>query len=203
MIDPDRRQLPSAPKLEMASDYNNLEAHPLANEYPMADDHEFAGLKESIRRAGIRVPIKLYRGLPNGQQGPLAIIDGRNRYKAAKEAGHKLKSADFEEFVGSYAEAEVYVDDTNRRRHMTPEQKQERAKKLIEKHPNYSTRRLAEMVGVSHTTIANLRKPASKDDKGLETLIRGWQNANYDQQERFVEMFKIDLAEILRPSIKA
>jgi hypothetical protein len=46
-------------------DYDNLKPHPLAEEYPMADEHEYEGLKVSIGKNGIRERIKLYRG-PDG-----------------------------------------------------------------------------------------------------------------------------------------
>jgi ParB-like chromosome segregation protein Spo0J len=174
-------------------DYDNLKPHPLAEEYPMADDHEYEGLKVSIGKNGIRERIKLYRG----SDGTPMILDGRNRHKAAKEAGHKFTPADFEDFTGTYQQAEVYVYETNNlRRHLSTAQKTEIVKKLLVKYPKMSSRKLSEISGVSHTTIANLRKP--KEDKEFDTLSRAWQGANYGQQERFVEMYKIDLAEMLK-----
>jgi ParB-like chromosome segregation protein Spo0J len=170
--------------------YFALVAHPLAELYPMADEHEFESMKESIRKSGIRTDwrVKLFEG---------KILDGRNRYKAAKEAGHKFTPVDFDQFSGTYEEAEAYVIDSNRRRHLSPTQKAEIAKKLIAKYPNYHTRRLAQMAGVSHTTIATLRRP--KDDKEYEALLRAWDKASFDQQERFVTEHRIDLAEMLKP----
>jgi len=85
--------------MSMPPDYSNLEAHPLAEEYPMADDHELAGLKRNIENNGIYTnnKIALYEG---------KILDGRNRYKAAKEVGHKFTVADFFEFIGTAEKAE-------------------------------------------------------------------------------------------------
>src|SRR5215470_10281264 len=79
-------------------------AHELANLLPMIDPARFAELREDIRRNGILEPIKLFEG---------RILDGRNRYKAARECGHQFSASDFEEFVGSYADAEAYVFSTN------------------------------------------------------------------------------------------
>jgi ParB-like chromosome segregation protein Spo0J len=174
----------------MPPDHANLEAHPLANEYPMADEHELKGLMESIKSNGIYAnnKITVYEG---------KILDGRNRYKAAKEVGHKFTANDFFEFIGTLEKAEEYVYTSNSaRRNLTAEQKKAQALKLIEKHPGWSTRKLAELAGVSHTTIAELRKP--KDDDGVyKALRKGWLAANAAAQERLVREFKVDITEML------
>lgn len=68
-------------------DVAKLVAHPLADEYPMADPHEFEGLKASIKQHGIREPITLIVDTDSSCK----ILDGRNRHRAAMECGHIWK----------------------------------------------------------------------------------------------------------------
>jgi hypothetical protein len=71
-------------------------AHPLANMFPMIEGQEFENLKTSIAKSGILEPIRTYQGM---------ILDGRNRYFAGKEVGHKFTAKDFKEWNGTLAEA--------------------------------------------------------------------------------------------------
>jgi ParB-like chromosome segregation protein Spo0J len=170
---------------------NNLQPHAIANDYDMANEHEQAGMRESIRTRGIQEPVTLW--LNNGHWW---ILDGRNRYFSAKVVGHKFKPGDFRVFQGTWEQAEEYVaDHNNLRRHHSAGQKTEIARKLIAKHPGYSSRRLAQLAGVSHTLIANLRRPA--EDPGYANLVRAWQGASYEQQQMFVVAYRIDLTELM------
>jgi hypothetical protein len=65
--------------------------HPLANTFPRMTKEEFKALVEDIRTNGLLQPIVLYQG---------AILDGRHRYEAAKEAKVELTERDFTEFTG-------------------------------------------------------------------------------------------------------
>lgn len=55
-----------------------LEPHPLADLFPLIQGDEFDELVASIRKDGLLQPIMLFDGM---------ILDGRNRYRACKEAG--------------------------------------------------------------------------------------------------------------------
>lgn len=56
---------------------NELAFHPFANIFPLSEGEELRALAESIRASGVREPITLHEGL---------ILDGRNRYRAARIA---------------------------------------------------------------------------------------------------------------------
>ena len=182
------------PKLPPGATLPNIYAlpiHPLADEFPMANEHELASMQSSIKDQGILVPITIYH------DGMWTLLEGRNRREAAKAIGYKFKPTDFKVFEGDLAAAAAYVEACNgHRRHMSKEQKEARALRLIAKHPNLPTRKLALIVGVSHTTIANLRK--GKEDTTLKTLLKAWAAASITAQEQFVATHRVDLAEILK-----
>jgi hypothetical protein len=97
----------------------------------------------------------------------------------------------------TYDDAEEYVYRINsNRRNLSPEQKKKQALKLIEKHPGWPTRKLAALAGVSHTTIAELRKP-KEEDKTYLALRKAFLGATPDAQARFVSEFKVDIADML------
>lgn len=92
-----------------------LEAHKIAEDYPMADNDEFALLKDSIKKNGVQIPIVLYNG---------KILDGRNRHKAVVELYNEGwdKVVEFKEYSGK--DAKQYADSLNlHRRHLTAQQK--------------------------------------------------------------------------------
>jgi hypothetical protein len=55
-----------------------LEYHPLSNLFPLIEGAAFEELIADIRQHGVREAVMLYEG---------AILDGRNRHRAAREAG--------------------------------------------------------------------------------------------------------------------
>jgi ParB-like chromosome segregation protein Spo0J len=194
---PPAAALPIGPKFEvlmaLPPNVENLAIHPLADEWPMADPHEQKSLEGSIKELGILQGIVLYWD----DDGKLKILDGRNRYKGAEEVSHKFTPENFKVFKGDLAAAAAFVEAVNgHRRHMTQEQKEARALRLIAKNPHLSARKLALIVGLSHTTITKLRKP--KEEDGFKTLARAWENATVSAQEQFVQTFRIDLAELLK-----
>ena len=67
-------------------DFAGYIAHPLANMFPMIEGNAFDELKRDIAAQGILEQIRLYQGM---------ILDGRNRYAAAKACGHDFSVDDF------------------------------------------------------------------------------------------------------------
>jgi hypothetical protein len=93
--------LKPAPMPEPSFDYD---FHELANEYPLIEGDEFDNLVEDIRKHGILEPIVLFQG---------KILDGRNRYRAAKECEHPFTACDFKHLIQSI-DPEEYVSATHR-----------------------------------------------------------------------------------------
>jgi len=88
-----------------------MEAHKLANLFPLMDELELKGLTESIHMNGQREPIILYED---------QILDGRNRYAACIAAN---VDPVFAPFPGGDP-LDFIVDHNLRRRHLTPAQAQ-------------------------------------------------------------------------------
>src|SRR6516164_799652 len=139
--EPDRKS--TRCKETVMTDFDNYIAHPLANMFPMIEGNAFEELKRDIAAQGILEPIRLYQGM---------ILDGRNRYSAAKACGHEFSVDDFVQWEGTLAEAEAWVISTNlHRRHLSAKQKQEMVRDRIRKTPEMSNRQIAKLLGVSHT----------------------------------------------------
>ena len=85
--------------------------HPLANLFPLMDGPAFDELVEDIRANGLREEIWLHEG---------KIIDGRNRYRACKEAGVKPK---YRTWDGDGSLVSFIVSLNLHRRHLTSSQR--------------------------------------------------------------------------------
>ena len=134
---------------EIEPDFLSFVAHPLANMFPMIEGNAFEELKRDIAAQGILEPIRLYQGM---------ILDGRNRYSAAKAGGHAFTLDDFVEWEGSLAEAEAWVISTNlHRRQLTTKQKQDLITNMVRKNPTLSDREIARQIGVSNSTVGAAR----------------------------------------------
>ena len=91
--------------------------HPLADIFPLIEGEEFAALRDDIAAHGVREPVVLFDG---------AILDGRNRYRAAQAAGVDCPMT---EYLGDDAAAFV-VSLNVHRRHLTESQRAMAAAKL-------------------------------------------------------------------------
>ena len=130
-------------------DFLSFVAHPLANMFPMIEGSAFEELKRDIAAQGILEPIRLYQGM---------ILDGRNRYAAAKACDHKFTLADFVQWEGTPAEAEAWVISTNlHRRQLTTKQKQDLITDMVKRNPSLSDREIARQIGVSNSTVGAAR----------------------------------------------
>jgi ParB-like chromosome segregation protein Spo0J len=106
---------------------------------------EFDELVADIKANGQTAPIVTYEGM---------ILDGRNRYRACLAGGvHPLiiEGDDIDDPV-------AFVISTNiRRRHLTGEQRDELAVRLLKANPEKSDRQIAKTVGRSPTRVGKVR----------------------------------------------
>jgi hypothetical protein len=147
--------------------------------------NEFANLKADIAKNDIQQPIGLYED---------KILDGRNRYKAAKEVGYKFTEADFREFVGTLEQAEAYVWSANySRRNLTTAQKQAIIRQQIEKYPTWSNRKIARHLCLSsHATVAAVRDASNPALKRLgQTTPSGVEHGPAGHRVRAVQFLWI------------
>jgi ParB-like chromosome segregation protein Spo0J len=163
--------------------------HPYSEIFPLMEGDEFDGLVLSVQKHGLLEPIILFEG---------KILDGRNRYRAAKEVGHKFVPENFKEFDGT--DPKGFVLDRNiHRRHLTTAQKQELIRRLLQDNPSASDRKIAKMLGVNHRTVAAARqRMRPKADIELESFKAKWKEFTLQQRRNFVEAHKEELRLFLR-----
>ncbi len=96
--------------------------HPIAAAFPLMAEDRLATLAESVKINGLRHPVVLFEG---------QILDGRNRFRAAKLAEVELTTDDFLLFEGDWADAVRFVTDENlERRHLTNNERAFAAERL-------------------------------------------------------------------------
>ena len=126
--------------------------HPLADIDPLIDGADYDALVEDIRTHGLREPLVLYKG---------KILDGRNRARACVEAGVELAWREMA-FVDDDAAA-AFVNSINlHRRHLTPEQKNQRIATRLKANPALSDRQVAKQTRTSHPRVARVRRKLEK-----------------------------------------
>jgi hypothetical protein len=177
-------------------DFLNFVAHPLANMFPMIEGGAFEELKRDISAQGILEPIRLYQGM---------ILDGRNRYAAAKACGHEFSVDDFVQWEGTPQEAEAWVISTNlHRRHLSAKQKQEMVRDRIRKTPEASNRQIAKLLGVSHTMVADERERTLNPPelRRFAEFKRTWEGLSDEHRVAFVKEFNRDLVDLQRSLVE-
>lgn len=87
--------------------------HDYAKFFPPIEGEEFDALVADVKAHGVIEPIVLYEG---------KILDGVNRYKAARKAGVEPKFETFRE-NGHGSALDYVISENIRRRHLTPTQK--------------------------------------------------------------------------------
>jgi hypothetical protein len=183
--------LPAASKLEVPS-YDNLIAHELANLLPMIEGREFEDLKKDIALKGILQPIIIFEG---------RILDGRNRYKAAKAIGHHFVPDNFKQFDGDFSAAEAYVISTNfHRRQLTNAQKAEVIRRMIEKYPEESNRGIARLCNISsHSVVQAVRERLENppERREFEKFCKTFDKLEDGLRKEFAVKFAADLRELL------
>jgi ParB-like chromosome segregation protein Spo0J len=138
----------SAPTTTTAPTFE-YEFHPLANIFPMLKDKDFTDLANDIERRGLIDPIVVYEG---------KILDGRNRYEAARLVKLKFTEQCFRQLPPEMNPEAFVIGANIHRRHLTAEQKRDLIAKLIKADPAKSDRQIAEAAKVDHKTVGAVRK---------------------------------------------
>lgn len=134
----------------------NLEAHPLAEIFPLLDGEELQRLAVDIRRRGLENPIVLYEG---------KILDGRNRYAACKITGTEVRST---EYQGDDALAFVLSQNLHRR-HLKESQRALIAASLVNwpRGVNQATARPANLPVWKAASLLNISPRSVKNAQSL------------------------------------
>ena len=115
---------------------------------PPLPPNEYAALKESISRNGVRVPIIV------DQHGN--TIDGRHRDRACRELGMYCPR-EVRHFESDAERLEVAMTLNVSRRHLTRSQRRELISVYLTTDPRINDNHLGEIVGVSKNTVASVR----------------------------------------------
>lgn len=122
-----------------------FKAHPLADLFPMMSPDEMAALVEDVRDRGVQRPIVLLDGM---------VLDGRNRYHAARDAGVGYRVV---EFTGTDPVGFVIAENLHRR-HLSTSQRAMIAAKI------------ANLARGSNQYVVKLRPaPEEKEPVGIPT----------------------------------
>lgn len=162
---PEVRQSPTGCRYERTP-AQGVQWHPVAEVFPWMDDASAAELREDIRKNGVLEPIVFLDG---------AILDGRNRYMAARELGIEYPRVEYE---GDDPFGYVIAKNLHRR-HLTESQRSIVASRLATKprgsnqHVGIPTSTLtqtqaAEQLKVSRDSVIAARKVT---DEGAPELV--------------------------------
>jgi hypothetical protein len=121
-----------------------MKPHPISDAWPLMDADAYASLLASVRAHGVKVPLWKYAGM---------ILDGRNRYRAAKEAG-LLDELEWHEFTGTEEQARDLAELLNDERRAPRTREERRAVVAKLRGQGLSTRAIADVVKVSKDTVA-------------------------------------------------
>ena len=95
--------------------------HPAANLFPLASDHELAGLTEDIRRKGLLNPVVILNTSPGEAHATPLVLDGRNRLIACERAGIRPNFAPW--IPNGLGPTEWVISQNLQRRHLDPSQR--------------------------------------------------------------------------------
>jgi hypothetical protein len=145
-------------------------------------EDEHAALVEDVRENGVRCPIALYQG---------KILDGRARYRAAKDAGVDCPAEELQGFTDE--DARHYVYSTNlHRRTLAPMQKALAIAELYKRAitldgPKPSQDKLAHRYGTSKQTLNLCIRALDSKNQMLLTRMRRGEVTRVELEEEFYD----------------
>lgn len=166
----------------------DYEFHELANIFPLIEGDEFDALVNTFRRQGLLNPITLYQG---------KIIEGRNRYRAAKAVGYLFTARDLVELPPDKDPKEFVIAANVQRRHLTTDQKRDLAIRLLRERPHDSDRKIALLIGLSNKTVSTYRKELAEE---LEKFVKAWRDLDVMHRREFVMAHRHELRQAELPT---
>ena len=151
-----------AVKLPPATTLDDYKTHDLAELMPPMGDDEYNGLIDSIQRQGLLVPITIYEG---------KILDGRHRYRAAKEVKYRFSAKDFVQLPPGIDPEQFVLATNGPRRNLNREQKKELVVTLLKRKPNESDREIGRLACVDNKTVAAIRETVKKQ---ADEFMKSW-----------------------------
>lgn len=164
-----------------------IEFHPAAEIFPLMSEEELSKLVENIKDHGLIEPILVYEG---------KIIDGRNRYRASREAGVEPRYEEAE--LKEQTPIEFVLSKNLHRRHLTAPQRAALAIDLLPKlteeaelrrrwlgkpsegeyledtnNRGSAALKAAELVGLGHSTVEKTIAIQKRDPKVIEKMRSG------------------------------
>jgi ParB-like chromosome segregation protein Spo0J len=133
--------------------------HPITGEYDDITGDDLDRMRESLRKDGLIVPIVIWRD---------QIVDGRHRARLCDEIGESVLYNDISEKTEDEMRAYVRALNEHRRsrtKPLTNAEKRERIETELRANPTLSNRQIAEKVGASHPTVANVRNEGASAGK--------------------------------------
>jgi ParB-like chromosome segregation protein Spo0J len=128
-----------------------MDAHPIADRFPMMSEADFAALVADIRTNGLHEPIVMFEG---------RILDGRHRFRACQLLNIMPS---FELFDGDARAARRLADSLNiHRRHLNGKTRRELIVSELKRDPSQSDRSIAKKTNVHQTTVGNTRAEMEK-----------------------------------------
>lgn len=121
---------------------------------PPLSKEEYEQLKDSISDGGINVPVMI---------GEHSLVDGRHRWRAARELGLKEIPAIFIRGLTVEQERELGVRVNAVRRQLTREQKRAMVRAELRRDPSRSSRYIASLCGVYHQMVETVRQDLRKE----------------------------------------
>jgi ParB-like chromosome segregation protein Spo0J len=164
------------------------EFHPLAALFPLIEGEEYDALAISIRKLGILNPITLYQGM---------ILDGRNRYRAAREVGHKFSDRDFVPLPPDRDPMAFVLASNAHRRQLNTKQKRELIAKLIQSYPTLDDAQIARLASVDRKTVGSVRQERKQLVAEIKTK---WKVLSTPERREIVAELRGDIVEILSPA---
>ena len=162
-------------KLPPAATFDDYKIHELAELMPKMGEDEYSNLVDSIQRQGLLLPLTLHEG---------KILDGRHRYRAAKEVKHKFSARDFVQLPPNIDPEKFVLSTNSARRNLTREQKKDLVLTLIKRHPDESDREIGRLASVDNKTVASIRDNVKKQ---ANELLKSWPFFADDLKKQFIK----------------